>query len=291
MTLLGDHAAVTPPPGALDACPDRVRSRDRVGVVGGLFTADQAIRVLAGLLFCILLAAAWQVMASSLSSPLIPDVRDIGAELQAIVVSGEAVVEIATTLQRIALGFMLAFVLAIAVGLASARNRVARAFFEPALILGLTVPGLVWALLCVIWFGLSLKTSVVAIALGIAPALAISLTHGIDAIDPQLIEAAHVYRLSWRSRLRNLWLPAILPFLTSGARLAFSLAWKVVVLVEVFGLSTGVGYRLNSAFISQNVAAVLAWTIAFAVVVAVIEYGLFQTIERRLVSWKRKANV
>ena len=74
-------------------------------------------------------------MASSLSSPLIPDVRDIGAELQAIVVSGEAVVEIATTLQRIALGFMLAFVLAIAVGLASARNRVARAFFEPALIL------------------------------------------------------------------------------------------------------------------------------------------------------------
>ena len=238
MALLGDHAAVTPTPRVIDASVDGGRPR-------GLFTADQAIRVLAGLLFCILLAAAWQLMASSLSSPLIPDVRDIGAELQAIVVSGEAVVEIATTLQRIALGFMLAFVLAIAVGLASARNRVARAFFEPALI----------------------------------------------AIDPQLIEAAHVYRLSWRSRLRNLWLPAILPFLTSGARLAFSLAWKVVVLVEVFGLSTGVGYRLNSAFISQNVAAVLAWTIAFAVVVAVIEYGLFQTIERRLVSWKRKANV
>src|SRR4051812_16283866 len=224
MALLGDHAAVTPPPRVIDASVDGGRPR-------GLFTADQAIRVLAGLLFCILLAAAWQLMASSLSSPLIPDVRDIGAELQAIVASGEAVVEIATTLQRIALGFVLAFVLAITVGLASARNRVARAFFEPALILGLTVPGLVWALLCVIWFGLSLKTSVVAIALGIAPALAISLTHGIDAIDPQLIEAAHAYRLSWRSRLRNLWLPAILPFLTSGARLAFSLAWKVVVLV------------------------------------------------------------
>jgi NitT/TauT family transport system permease protein len=275
VALLSDHAAVNPPPRALDASLDRARSRDRARrPVGGLFTADQAIRVLAGLLFCILLAAAWQLMASSVSSPLIPDLRDIGAELQAIVVNGEAVVEIATTLQRIALGFVLAFVLAIAVGLASARNRVARAFFEPALILGLTVPGLVWALLCVIWFGLSLKTAVVAIALGIAPALAISMTHGIDAIDPQLIEAAHVYRLSWRSRLRNLWLP-----------------WKVVVLVEVFGLSTGVGYRLNSAFISQNVAAVLAWTIAFAVVVAVIEYGLFQTIERRLVGWKRKANV
>ena len=71
----------------------------------------------------------------------------------------------------------------------------------------------------------------------------------------------------------------------------FSLAWKVVVLVEVFGLSTGVGYRLNSAFISQNVAAVLAWTVAFAVVVAVIEFGLFQVIETRLRRWKREAQV
>ena len=76
-----------------------------------------------------------------------------------------------------------------------------------------------------------------------------------------------------------------------GLRLGFSLAWKVVVLVEVFGLSTGIGYVLNSAFISQNVAAVLAWTIAFTVVVGVIEYGLFQTLERRLTRWKRKASI
>ena len=87
MALLSDHAAVTPTPRVIDASVDGGRPR-------GLFTADQAIRVLAGLLFCILLAAAWQLMASSLSSPLIPEVSDIGAELQAIVVSGEAVADI-----------------------------------------------------------------------------------------------------------------------------------------------------------------------------------------------------
>ncbi len=256
-----------------------------------LLRSDVAIRVLPGLVFCVLLAAGWEVMARVQQSPLIPDLADIWSELKAIIISGEAVADIGTTLGRIALGFLLAFALAIAVGLASARNRVARYFFEPALLLGLTVPGLVWALLCVIWFGLSLKTSVVAIALGIAPALAVSISHGLGAVDAQLIEAAHVYRLSRWARLRYLWLPAILPFLTSGARLAFSLAWKVVVLVEVFGLSTGVGYRLNSAFISQNVAAVLAWTVAFAVVVAVIEFGFFQVVDTRLNRWKREAQV
>jgi len=250
-----------------------------------------AARVLPGLLFCALLAAAWQAMAIRSASPLVPDLYAIGDELKLILLSGEAYRQIGATLGRIVLGLLLGFVVALAVGLASARNRFARSFFEPALLLGLTVPGLVWALLCVIWFGLSLKTSVVAIALGIAPALAVSISQGIVAVDPQLVEAAHVYRLRFWERLRYLWLPAILPFLMSGMRLAFSLAWKVVVLVEVFGLSSGVGYALNTGFISQNVAAVVAWTLAFSVVVAAIEYGLFQTVERRLTRWKRKSLV
>jgi NitT/TauT family transport system permease protein len=263
----------------------------RVIRVDRAWIARLSVRVLPGVLFCVLLAAGWQVMSVHWDSPLVPDLGAIGTELKGIIVSGEGWQQIGTTLGRIVAGMALGFVIALVVGLASARNRFARAFFEPALLLGLTVPGLVWALLCVIWFGLSLKTSVVAIALGIAPALAVSITQGFEAVDPQLIEASHVYRLNFRDRLRYLWLPAILPFLMGGLRLGFSLAWKVVVLVEVFGLSTGVGYVLNSAFISQNVAAVLAWTIAFTIVVGVIEYGLFQTLERRLTRWKRKASV
>jgi NitT/TauT family transport system permease protein len=263
----------------------------RRGVIDARRLSDLAARVLPGVLFCVLLAAAWQFMAVRADNPLIPDLRSIVEALGSILRSGDAVLQIGTTLGRIAGGVAIAFVIALAIGLASARNRFARAFFEPALLLGLTVPGLVWALLCVIWFGLSLKTSVVAIALGVAPALAITIAQGIDAVDAQLIEAAHVYRLNAWARLRYLWLPAILPFLMSGMRLAFSLAWKVVVLVEVFGLSTGVGYALNSAFISQDVAAVLAWTLAFTVVVAGIEYGVFQTIERRVTRWKKKASV
>lgn len=250
-----------------------------------------AARVLPGLLFCALLAGAWQLMAWSWHSPLVPGLEAIGAEFARIVSSGDAVQQIGVTLGRIVAGVVLAFVIAFGVAFASVRNRFARAFFEPALLLGLTIPGLVWALLCVIWFGLSWKTSVVAIGLGVAPALAINIVQGLEAVDPLLIEAAHVFRLKNGQRLRHLWLPAILPFLLAGVRLGFSLAWKVVVLVEVFGLSTGVGYELNSAFISQNVAGVLAWTIAFSLVVAAIEYGAFQAAERRLTRWKRRASV
>jgi NitT/TauT family transport system permease protein len=131
----------------------------------------------------------------------------------------------------------------------------------------------------------------VAIGLGVAPALTVSVVQGVRAIDPDIIEMAHVFRIPRSVQLRRLWLPAMMPFLLSGARLGFSLAWKVIVLVEIFGLSSGVGYQLNSEFSSQNVAGVLAWTIAFGVVMAVIEYGVLQTAERRLTRWRRVARV
>jgi NitT/TauT family transport system permease protein len=247
--------------------------------------------ILPPVLFCALLAAGWEFMARRLHSALVPTVGGVLDALAAILRDGSAFVQIDITLERIALGFTLAFAVAVVIGTASGRNPVIRAFFEPALLLGLTVPGLIWALLCVIWFGIGLRTSTTAIALGTAPVLIVSIMHGIRAIDTDIIEMAHVYRFSRLARLRYVWMPAITPFLLSGARLGFSHAWKVIVLVEIFGLSDGVGYQLNSDFSAQNVAGMLAWTLAFGVTMAVIEYGVLQTIERRLTRWRKAAKI
>jgi NitT/TauT family transport system permease protein len=249
------------------------------------------LRALPGAAFCLILVIAWQVMAHRLHSPLIPDVFQIWTELQIIVGDGEAFKQISITLERIAGGFVAGFAVAIVLGILAARHRIVEAFFEPAMILGLTVPGLVWALLCVIWFGVGPATSVVAIALGIAPALTVNVVQGIRSIDAELVEMAHVYRFSSVARWRYLWMPAISPYLVGCTRLGFSLAWKVIVLVEIFGLSDGVGYQLNAAFSATNVAGVLAWTVVFGLAMAVIEYGVLQHLERWLVRWRRQSRV
>jgi NitT/TauT family transport system permease protein len=102
---------------------------------------------------------------------------------------------------------------------------------------------------------------------------------------------AQVFRFSRYARLRFVLLPSITPFLLSGIRLSFSLAWKVIVLVELFGMSDGVGYQLNSEFGAQNVAGVIAWTIIFWAVMAVIEFGLMGMLEKRLTGWRREARI
>jgi NitT/TauT family transport system permease protein len=246
-----------------------------------------ATTILPGVAFCVLAVPVWGIMAHALASPLVPGVAEIGTEIRRIVSSGLAAQQIAITLWRVVLGFVAAFTVALVVGIPAARSVLVRRFFEPAIVLGLTVPGLVWALLCVIWFGVSLATPVVAIALGIAPALILQIVQGIRAIDADTVEMAHVYKLSRWAKLRYVWFPALVPFMLSGTRLGLSLAWKVIVLVEMFGLSSGVGYQLDSEFSGQNVAGVLAWTIVFWVVMAALDYGVIQTLERRATRWRR----
>jgi NitT/TauT family transport system permease protein len=246
---------------------------------------------LPALAFVVLTALGWEVVARRMASPLVPDLAEVARESWRILHSGMAASQIGITLLRILLGFALAMVVSLVVSIASARNAMVQAFFEPAIVLGLTIPGLVWALLCVIWFGISLATPVLSIALGIAPALTVSVLQGMRGVDAEVVEMAHIFHFSRWTRLRYLWLPALAPFLFSGARLGFSLAWKVIVLVELFGLSDGVGYQLNAEFSSQNVAGVLAWTLIFWVVMAALEYGALQGLERRLTRWRRTSRV
>ncbi|MEU1299484.1 ABC transporter permease [Streptomyces shenzhenensis] len=241
--------------------------------------------------FFAVLVGGWQLVAVRSDSVLIPDVPTIWSSLADTVTQPLFYSSLGATLLRVGLGFALAFVTAVVIGIVMGRVEFVRRFFEPAVLIGLTVPGLVWALLCVIWFGVSLTNPVVAVALSAAPALTLSIYQGTRAMDSELREMAYVYRFSLATQLRYLWLPSLLPALLSGARLGLSLSWKVIVLVEMFGMSSGVGYELNNQFAAQNVAGVLSWTLLFAVVMAVLEYGVLQGLERRLGRWRKVATV
>ncbi|MFS8197618.1 ABC transporter permease [Streptomyces sp. CWNU-52B] len=241
--------------------------------------------------FFAVLVGGWQIVAVRSDSILMPTVPAIWSSLTDTVTQPMFYDSLGATLLRVALGFALAFVTAVVVGIAMGQVPFVRRFFEPAVLIGLTVPGLVWALLCVIWFGVSLVNPVVAVALSAAPALTLSIYQGTRAMDSELREMAYIYRFSFATKLRYLWLPSLLPALLSGARLGLSLSWKVIVLVEMFGMSSGVGYELNNQFAAQNVAGVLSWTLLFAVVMAVLEYGVLQGLERHLGRWRKAATV
>jgi NitT/TauT family transport system permease protein len=237
--------------------------------------------------FFVLLTLAWEGMALWLASPLVPRVDTIYRELQHITEKGFVFREIGITFFRMSLGFLVALAIALPLGILTAVSKTAARFVEPGLILGLTVPGLVWALLCVIWFGVSLASPVISVALGVLPSLVISVQQGIRSLSLEIVEMAHVFRFTRRTLLWRIWLPLLYSFLITGCRLGFSIAWKVIVLAEIFGMSNGVGYQLNAQFSSQNVEGVIAWTLAFWLAMLVVEHALFAPLERHSTRWKK----
>lgn len=237
----------------------------------------------------VLLAASWEAMALWLHSPLVPNLSAILREFLVIGESGKAFREIWVTFYRMGLGFLLAVVLAFPIGIASAVSRKAERFFEPGVILGLTVPGLVWALLCVIWFGVSIVSPVIAVALGVLPSMVITVQQGVRSLSADIVEMTRVFRLKRTTVLRRIWIPLLYASTISGARVGFSIAWKVIVLVEIFGMSNGVGYQLNSQFSLQSVEGVIAWTLAFWLAMMAVEYLVFRPIEKNASHWKKSA--
>jgi NitT/TauT family transport system permease protein len=242
-------------------------------------------------LFLVLLALGWQVMARIVNIQLVPGLGPVWTEIRGLVASGQFFDQLKFTMERILIGFAIVMVVATTLGIAMGRNTFVRRFFEPAVLVGLTIPSLVWAFLCIIWFGIGLANPVLAVVLSASPKLIVNVSQGMRSIDADLVEMSHVFRFSRRDRIRYVWIRALEPYLLSGARLAIAQCWHVVVLVEIFGLSNGVGYWLNLSFDNHDVAGVMAWSFLFGVVMAVIEYGIFRTLERRVTRWRKVATV
>jgi NitT/TauT family transport system permease protein len=92
----------------------------------------------------------------------------------------------------------------------------------------------------------------------------------------------------WR-RLRFVVLPQLLPYLTAAGRSGLSICWKIVLVVELLGRPNGVGYQLNLFFQDFNVTGILAYGIAFAALMLLVEAALLQPLEARANAWRHDA--
>ncbi|HZF04214.1 MAG TPA: ABC transporter permease [Patescibacteria group bacterium] len=230
--------------------------------------------------------ALWAVVAALFPPTLLPGPVVVLRRLAELIATGDFWLHLRATVQRVAVGFALAFVVSVAAGTLMGARRLAESVLSSWVLVGLTIPGLCWAVLAVMWFGITEAAPIFAIFVVVLPMLTLNIWQGTKSLDRDLIEMARVFRTPWPSVMRNVVLPQLLPFCLAGARLGFALGWKVVVLSEMLGLSNGVGYMINRSFSAYSMDDVLAWTVGFTLVMFAFEYAVMLPIERRLVRWR-----
>lgn len=230
--------------------------------------------------------AIWWLLTFFFPPSLIPPPSATFAEVLSIMGSGQFFSEMGATLRRVGIGFAIAMLIAVPLGILMGTIKTLESFFESPVILGLTMPGLVWAVMAIMFFGLSEASAYAAVAITIMPMLAISLWQGTKSIDQDLLDMSTAFHAGVWSKIVDVILPQLISHILAAVRYGLGLAWKVVVVVEMFGFSNGVGYQVVRGFNVFSMKQVLAWAITFLVVMIIIEFGLIGGLESRVTRWR-----
>lgn len=232
----------------------------------------------------------WALLAAYYFEPFVlPSPMKVVEEMLEILRSGDFWATIWATTKQLAIGFTIAFLLGTAIGILMGRSAYWDGFFRDYIMLTLTTPGLVFALIAVLIFGLSPFGPIVAIVLTTLPHVTVNVVEGVRAIPRDLIDMSVSFGVSRRARLRTILIPAVAPFLFTAVRYGFAIAWKITALTELFGGADGIGIQIRVEFQLFNTAGVLAWAFFLTGLSLITERLVLQRMEDHFFRWRVKA--
>lgn len=183
--------------------------------------------------------------------------------------------------------FALALLSAVPIGLFMGVNRVVRGIFDPLVEFYRPLPPLAYLPLVVIWLGIGEASKVLLIYLAMFAPLALSARAGVRAVAIEQIHAAYSMGASRRQVLWHVILPAALPEILTGMRIAIGFGWTTLVAAEMVAATAGLGFMVLSAskFLATDV--VLMGILVIGCMALLFDLAM-RWLERRWVPWKGK---
>ncbi|KDA06301.1 nitrate ABC transporter permease [Microbacterium sp. CH12i] len=236
-------------------------SRDAVDFAKGEYRQTDAVsrniwdrtgvRVTVGLLLPVVILAAWQfVTTTGLVPPYrLPTPGSVLAAGVELAQRGELWTHIAISVQRVLLGFAIGSVIGLAAAGAVGLSKFGDTLLSPTLAALRAVPSLAWVPLLILWLQIGEESKVTLIAIGAFFPVYTTVASALRHVDPQLVEAGRSFSLRGWSLFRTIQLPAVVPSVVSGLRLALAQAWLFLVAAELIASSMGLGFLLTD---SQN---------------------------------------
>lgn len=233
-------------------------------------------------LFYMSLLAIWQLLyEAELWSPyLFRSPSEVWAELRSYVENGRLWDAVWASMQRMAIGFALAFVAGTIIGIACGTMRWIDETLG-SLVLGLqSLPSIAWIPLAILWFGLNDDAIIFVVFMGSVCAIAISARDGVRNIPPLQSRAARVLGASRWQTVRYVTLPGMLPSMAQGLKLGWSFSWRSLMAGEIIvGGTIGLGGLLQTGRDLNNMSLILAVMGVIIVIGLAVDRLLFGPVE------------
>jgi sulfonate transport system permease protein len=249
----------------------------------GLGGAGRLGRVALGLLVPLaLLAVWWGTTAAGLVPPYqLPGPVAVWEAAVDLVERGQLGHHVAISTQRVLIGFAVGAAAGLAIGSLVGLSKLGDLLLAPTLGAIRAVPSLAWVPLLILWLKIGEESKITLIAIGAFFPVYTTISAALRHVDPHLVEAGRAFGLRGLHLLSVVQLPAVLPSLVAGLRLALAQSWLFLVAAELIASSMGLGFLLNDSQQNGRVDRILLAIVLLAVLGKLTD-ALIGLAERRL---------
>lgn len=195
---------------------------------------------------------------------------------------------LADSLYRVVVGFLLAVVTAVPLGLAIGYSSRVRAIFDPLIEFYRPLPPLAYYTLLVIWLGIENESKIALLYLAAFPPLSVSAMAGVKGVTPERIQGARSLGAGRWQVFRYVIFPSCLPEIFTGMRVSIGFTYTTLVAAEMVAATSGVGWMVLDAskFLRSDV--IFMGNIVMGITGIALD-RIIRVVERRVVPWKGKA--
>ncbi|WP_293226854.1 ABC transporter permease [Ottowia sp.] len=197
----------------------------------------------------------------------------------------------AITARRAFVGLALAVAAGSALGLAAGVSMTASMLARPWVTVLLGTPPIAWLVLAMLWFGTGDGTPVFTVFVACFPIVFVGGMQGARTLERHWRDLARAYRLPWRMRVLDVYVPHVVSYLFPAWIVALGISWKVVVMAELLSSDSGVGAMLATSRAQLDMPATLAWIGAVVLILLALEYLLLEPIQREIERWREPGGV
>lgn len=203
-----------------------------------------------------------------------------------LVADGRLQSNLLTSVQRAAIALVLGVGIGVALALVAGLSRVGEAIVDGPVQIKRAVPTLALIPLAIIWFGIGEQMKIIMIALSVFVPVYINTHAALRGVDLRFVELAESVGLSRREFVRRVALPGALPGFFTGLRLAVTVSWTALVVVEQVNATSGIGYLMTQARTYGQTEIIVVGLVVYAVFGLVGDL-VVRAAERRALSWRR----
>jgi len=232
------------------------------------------------------LVVLWWFATAHSTNPFWPPLHDIWHTVKATWLFDRFDSDLVPTMRRVLIGFGVAVVIGVGGGVLLGASPLLRKALEPTLEFVRAAPAVAMIPISILVFGIDDSQKVFVIVFVAVWAILLNTTEGVRSIDPTFHDVARVYGFGRRERLLQVILPAAMPQVFAGLRVALAQAFLVGVVAEMFAARNGLGKLIRDAQESFRVREMWSGIIVLAIAAYSINL-LFVVLERRILYWHR----